>query len=87
MIKELTVNRQMMNDPTVKPPRISSDIEWSPKSCGWDCRFVYYEDKRRRRRHLGHLTSRKLEAIPETERQTVVTSWVQEKKLAKGVSL
>lgn len=81
------INETVTAQPTVRPPQIASDIEWSPKSCGWDCRFVYYEDKRRRRRHLGHLTSRKLLAIPEMERQTTVAAWVQEKKLAKGVSL
>lgn len=90
MIKTSTVERQLeresVNSPTIKPPKIATNIEWTPKSTGGDCRFVYYEEKRRRRRHLGHLTLNKLVAMPEAERLTKVQAWVSIRKALKGIN-
>jgi hypothetical protein len=81
MIRETAVQ-----PPTVRPPGISDDIDWSPKSTGWDCRKVHRKEGKRRRLYLGHLTSRKLLAMPEADRPATVAAWVQEKKIAKGVN-
>jgi hypothetical protein len=40
---------------TEKPPKVATNIEWSRKGAGWDCRKVYYVDKQRKRKHIRHL--------------------------------
>lgn len=46
-----------------KPPKLGVNIEWVQKNCGWDCRQIYYEGTRRRRRHLGHLGKGRWQAL------------------------
>jgi hypothetical protein len=62
-------------------------VEWTPKSCGWDCRVVKYVEKVRRRRWLGHLGKAVwLEMQTRPDLAAAVAEWIEAKKSAKGIT-
>lgn len=72
-----------------KPPQVAESIEWVQQGAGWACREIYYENNKRRRRHISHLGRKRYEemraGLTQAELQVKLADWIEERKFEKGL--
>lgn len=82
-----------LSDPriAVRPPLLAQGFEWIRKGVGWDLRSVTREQRKRKRRHIGHLGAQvwlryQVEAATPAELMDRLREHMRPKFEAKGLA-